>query len=88
MQGDAIAITAGHLQYRFESAAREQRYPYSQPPASRRYVYGADNCPNAKSFLAHFIRWSTFNDRYQPEHCEIVATIVRDIAEQNRASKR
>jgi perosamine synthetase len=67
-----------------ESAAKEQRYPFSQPPASRRLTYSADTCPNAKAFLEGFIRWSTFNDRYQPEHCDLVAEIVRDIAERNR----
>jgi dTDP-4-amino-4,6-dideoxygalactose transaminase len=67
-----------------ESAAKEQRYPFSQPPASRRITYSADSCPNAKAFLEGFIRWSTFNERYQPEHCDLVATIVRDIAGRNR----
>jgi len=66
-----------------QSAARELRYPFSQPPASRRHDYSADSCPNAKAFLETFIRWSTFNDRYTEEHCEIAARIVRDVADRN-----
>jgi dTDP-4-amino-4,6-dideoxygalactose transaminase len=68
-----------------ERAAREQRYPFSQPPASRRFTYSAETCPNAHAFLEGFIRWSTFNERYQPEHCDLVAQIVRDIAGRNRS---
>jgi hypothetical protein len=44
----------------------------------------ADDCPNARDFLESFIRWSTFNERYQPEHCELVAQIIGGIAERNR----
>jgi dTDP-4-amino-4,6-dideoxygalactose transaminase len=67
------------------SAAAERKYPFSQPPASRRYSYTGDSCPNAQTFLSTFIRWSTFNDRYTEEHCELAANIVREVAEQNRA---
>jgi dTDP-4-amino-4,6-dideoxygalactose transaminase len=66
------------------SAAAEQTYPFSQPPASRRYSYTGDSCPNAQAFLNTFIRWSTFNDRYTEEHCELAANIVCEVAEQNR----
>ncbi len=43
-----------------------------------------DSCPTAKGFLEHFIRWSTFCEKYQPEHCELAAELVREIAERNR----
>jgi hypothetical protein len=64
--------------------AQKKIYPYSIPPASREYIYNADNCPNAKSFLKNWIRWSTFCEKYQPEHCELAAKIVSDVAEKNR----
>jgi len=65
--------------------ARGGVYPYSMPPASREYRYGAGVCPNAEAFLGTWIRWSTFCEKYQPEHCELAARIVRDVAERNRA---
>jgi len=64
--------------------ARNQVYPYSIPPASRAYRYSADTCPTAKAFLENFIRWSTFCEKYQPEHCELAAQIVREVADRNR----
>ncbi len=64
--------------------AANKVYPFSMPPASREYRYSGDNCPNAKAFLENFIRWATFSDKYQPEHCEMVAQIVRAVAERNR----
>lgn len=70
-----------YLQRRAES----KTYPYSMPPASRTYSYSGDNCPNAQAYLEHFIRWSSFSAKYQPEHCERIAEIVRRIAEENRA---
>jgi hypothetical protein len=30
------------------------------------------------------IRWSTFCEKYQPEHCELAAEIIRQVADQNR----
>ncbi|HEX2036289.1 MAG TPA: DegT/DnrJ/EryC1/StrS family aminotransferase [Chloroflexota bacterium] len=60
-------------------------YPYSSPPASRAYTYGAEVCPTAQSFLETFLRWSTFCEKYQPEHCELAASIVRQVADANRA---
>jgi dTDP-4-amino-4,6-dideoxygalactose transaminase len=63
--------------------AQKKVYPYSMPPASREYRYSADSCPNAKQFLETFIRWSTFCEKYQPEHCELAASIVRRVAERN-----
>jgi len=65
-------------------AASEGEFPFSQPPASRRYAYSADSCPNARDFLESFIRFSTFNDRYTEEHCAIAAQIVRSVADRNR----
>jgi perosamine synthetase len=67
-----------------EDWAREKRYPYSMPPASREYRYGSESCPNAWDFLQTFIRWSTFCEKYQPEHCELAAKIVRQVADRNR----
>jgi len=65
--------------------AQQKVYPYSQPPASREYRYGADTCPTARAFLANWIRWSTFCEKYQSQHCHLAARIVRDVAERNRA---
>ena len=67
-----------------EENARNKVYPYSTPPASREYTYGADACPNARDFLENWIRWSTFCEKYQPEHCELAAQIVREVADENR----
>jgi len=67
-----------------EDSARRKVYPYSMPPASRQYHYGGDSCPTAKAFLENFIRWSTFCEKYEEEHCELAAQIVRDVAERNR----
>jgi len=63
--------------------AERRAYPYSMPPASHEYRYD-EMCPTAKAFLEHFIRWSTFSEKYQPEHCALAAQIVRDVAEKNR----
>lgn len=59
-------------------------YPYSTPPASGAYRYCAEECPNARAFLETFIRWSTFCERYEPEHCELAAQIVAEVADRNR----
>lgn len=69
----------------FLSEKAEYRvYPYSQPPASREYHYGADTCPAARGFLEIFIRWSSFCEKYEPEHCDLAAQIVREVADKNR----
>ncbi|MCC7492956.1 MAG: DegT/DnrJ/EryC1/StrS family aminotransferase [Fimbriimonadaceae bacterium] len=60
------------------------RYPYSQPPASRQVEYGAQNCPQAAAYLDRFIRWSTFCEKYEPAHCELVATLVAQVAAAHR----
>ncbi len=67
-----------------EENARKGAYPYSIPPASREYRYAADACPTATAFLETWIRWSTFCEKYQPEHCELAAGIVREVADRNR----
>lgn len=67
-----------------EENARGKVYPYSMPPASREYSYSADNCPNARDFLNNMIRWATFCEKYQPEHCEMAANIIRKVADENR----
>ena len=64
--------------------ARRKVYPYSIPPASREYRYSADTCPTARDFLQNFIRWSTFCEKYRPEHCRLAADIIRSVAERNR----
>ncbi len=64
--------------------AAKKLYPYSMPPASREYTYGGDTCPAAQQFLKTFIRWSTFCEKYDPEHCELAASIVREVADRNR----
>ena len=66
-----------------EENARKNAYPYSMPPASREHSYGADSCPTARDFLETFIRWSTFCEKYEPEHCELAAHIVAKVAERN-----
>jgi dTDP-4-amino-4,6-dideoxygalactose transaminase len=89
--GEAGVPGAGQGKYYLMSAActfleenaGKKVYPYSMPPASREYRY-ADACPNAKRFLENWIRWSTFCEKYQPEHCELAARIVRQVADKNR----
>jgi len=67
-----------------DERARNKVYPYSQPPAAREYRYSADSCPTARDFLDTFIRWATICAKYQPNHCELAAAIVREVAEQNQ----
>jgi dTDP-4-amino-4,6-dideoxygalactose transaminase len=67
-----------------EEGARKKTFPYSMPPASKEYHYGEAVCPNAVEFLETFIRWSTFCEKYQPEHCELAAQIIAEVAEKNR----
>jgi dTDP-4-amino-4,6-dideoxygalactose transaminase len=65
--------------------ARRGVYPYSIPPASRTYRYGAGSCPNARDFLDRMIRWSTFCEKYTPQDCELAAETLRRVADRNRA---
>ena len=67
-----------------QAQARNLTYPFSTPPASRSYCYDAYTCPTAHTFLETFIRWSTFCEKYEPEHCDLVTKIVQDIAGRNR----
>lgn len=67
-----------------QERAFSQTYPYAMPPATRSYEYGADSCPTARDFLKTFIRWSTFCEKYEPEHCDQVAALVHAVAERNR----
>ena len=64
--------------------ARNKVYPYSSPPTTIDYSYSAENCPNARGFLKNMVRWVSFCEKYQPEHCEIAAAIVRQVADKNR----
>ena len=59
-------------------------YPYSMPPASREYRYGAESCPNAWNFLQTWIRWATFCEKYTEEDCDLAYRIISDVAERNR----
>ena len=68
-----------------QKRAAAKRYPYSIPPASREHRYAGDTCPTAQAFLKTFIRWSTFCEKYQPEHCQLAADLVRQVADRNRA---
>lgn len=67
-----------------QEKAAKKLYPYSQPPASHTYHYRADSCPNARDFLENFIRWSTFCEKYEEEHCQLAAQLVAEVAERNR----
>lgn len=66
-----------------QERAEQRIYPFSMPPATRHYSYTADHCPNAHAFLDTFIRWSTFCEKYEPVHCDLVAEMVNDVAERN-----
>lgn len=67
-----------------QDQSAKKLHPYSMPPASREYRYNGADCPNAIQFLDTFIRWSTFCEKYQPEHCELAAELVRQVADRNR----
>jgi len=67
-----------------QQKARDKTYPYSMPPASRQYSYSAESCPTARDFLKNFIRWTSFCEKYEPQHCEIAAAIIRKVAQSNR----
>ena len=64
--------------------AAGQEYPFSIPPASRRYSYGAECCLTAARFLDSFVRWSTFCEKWEPEHCELAARWVAEVADRHR----
>jgi perosamine synthetase len=64
--------------------AEKKIYPFSKPPASFDYVYDENTCPNAHRFLKTFIRWSSFSEKYEKEHCELAASIIEKVARANR----
>ncbi len=90
---DAGVTGAGPAQYYVMTDAltflhrwtAEKRYPFSTPPASRIPTYGEADCPTARAFMKTFVRWVTFSDRYQPEHCELAARLVTHVADQYRS---
>lgn len=65
-------------------ASAEETYPFSRPPASRRYVYPG-SCPTAVEFLDRFVRWSTFCEKYTEADVDRAAAIVAAVAERHRA---
>ena len=67
-----------------QDKAAAGEYPFSQPPASRTYTYDEDSCPNAHAFLDSFVRWISFCEKYEPQHCEQVAAIVQSVADAHR----
>lgn len=67
-----------------QEKAQKQIYPYSTPPASRKYHYSEDSCPTARDFLKNLVRWVSFCEKYQPEDCERAAGMVRQVADRNR----
>lgn len=67
-----------------QDQAAEQIYPFSMPPASRRYSYRADDCPNAAALLENFVRW-VISERYTQAHCEMIVNIICTVADRNRA---
>ena len=67
-----------------EKNARSKAYPYSMPPASREYAYGATACPTAWKFLQTFIRWATFCEKYTEQDCDLARQIIREVADRNR----
>ncbi|HCR19386.1 MAG TPA: hypothetical protein DIU35_18060, partial [Candidatus Latescibacteria bacterium] len=64
--------------------ANNKVFPYSMPPASRAYTYDGDSCPNAQEFLETYVRWSSFCERYEPEHCDLATHIVETVADKYR----
>jgi dTDP-4-amino-4,6-dideoxygalactose transaminase len=67
-----------------QEQARGRVYPFCEPATSRLHSYAAENTPVAWDFLATFIRWSTFCERYTRSDCELAAEIVHRVAEANR----
>jgi dTDP-4-amino-4,6-dideoxygalactose transaminase len=59
-------------------------YPYSMPPASRRYRYDESTCPTAWDFVQSWIRWATFCEKYTKEDCYRAQEIVARVANRNR----
>jgi dTDP-4-amino-4,6-dideoxygalactose transaminase len=70
------------LTFLAENVARGM-YPFSVPPASRRYDYSAASVPNARAFLETWIRW-VWTEKYTEAHVELMAAIIRGVADANR----
>lgn len=66
-----------------DGMARAQKFPYCKPPASYEYVYSGDDVPHAQAFLDRWVRWF-WTEKYTEQHVEIMASIIRDVAERNR----
>ena len=63
----------------------ENRYPFSQPPASRAYRYDAESCPVAWEFLRHWVRSCSISEKWEEEHIDTLVDIVAEVADRNRA---
>ncbi len=63
--------------------ASTKAYPYCQPPASHEYRYRGDSVPHAQDFLERWVRWF-WTEKYTDEHVELMAAIIRDVANRNR----
>ena len=63
--------------------AQAKKFPYCKPPASYDYVYSGDDVPHAQAFLDRWIRWF-WTEKYTEQHVEIMADIIRGVAEKNR----
>lgn len=59
-------------------------YPFSMPPASHKYEYSENTCPNAREFLDTWIRWS-WTEKYTEKNIGYIAKLIRIVAEKNRA---
>lgn len=57
-------------------------YPFSSPPASRKHIYSAESCPNAKRFLDTWIRWF-WTEKYNTDHVHFMADIIRKTVKKN-----
>jgi dTDP-4-amino-4,6-dideoxygalactose transaminase len=73
------------LPFLSERAAR-RAWPYDAATTSRVHRYDAGTTPHAAQFLEHFIRWTSFCEKYTDEHADMAVEIVRQVAERNRAS--
>lgn len=63
--------------------ARDKAYPYCQPPASYAYTYSGDTVPHARDFLERWVRWF-WTEKYTERHVDLMAAIIRDVADRNR----
>lgn len=61
------------------------RYPFTQPPASRTYQYSAATCPVAWEFLHHWVRSCSISEKWEEEHIDTIVDIISEVADQNRS---